>query len=193
MHDRGLIVSWTRVTWLGWLIGVPMIIVLSLIGEMLGIGGVQFIVGAGMGIGIGFMQARVMRKILEHPALWVWSSIVGLAAPFLVTDLAKAVGFNLPYSLPVAVTVAGLIVGIWQATILSSRVRQAGWWIAACALGWALAAGLASIADWLPRAYGIVGILGAAIYLGIVAAGGLVLGLVTGICLWWLMRHKAVT
>lgn len=193
MNDRALIISWIRATWLGWIIGVPMIIVLALIGESVGIGGKQVIVGVGMGLGIGLMQSRVMRKIMEDPVPWLWSCVVGLGAPFLVGDISKAIGLNLPYYLPIWIVAGGLIVGIWQSLIIGSRFRRAWLWIVANVVGWALAAGLSSIADWLPRAYGIVGILGAAIYLGIVAAGGLVLGLVTGICLWWLMRHKAVT
>jgi hypothetical protein len=33
MIDRKLFVSWIRNTWLGWLLGIPIIIVLALIGE----------------------------------------------------------------------------------------------------------------------------------------------------------------
>jgi hypothetical protein len=188
MTDRNLLVSWIRATWLGWLLGIPIIIALALIGEAVHIGGVQFLVGAGMGTGIGLMQGLVVRRILHKSFQWICACIVGLAAPFLLTDISKLVGWNLPYSLPVAIGLGGLIIGTWQALILRSRFRQTGWWIVASILGWTLAAGTSAIADSLPRTHAIRGIWGAVVYLGLVAVGGLILGIVTGLCLAWLFR-----
>jgi hypothetical protein len=91
----------------------------------------------------------------------------------------------------VSIAIGGLIVGGWQALMLSSQLRKTGWWIVASVLGWALAAGTSSIADSLPRSHAIRGVWGALAYLGIVAAGGLILGLVTGICLVWLFQHES--
>jgi hypothetical protein len=190
MIDHKLFVSWIRATWFGWLLGIPIIIVLALIGEAVGDGGAQVLVGAGMGTGIGLMQARVIRRMLPKSILWIWSCIVGLGAPFLLTDISKVVGWNLPYSLPVSIVLGGLIIGTWQALILRSRLRKPGWWIVASALGWTLAAGTSAIAD-SPRARAIRGIWGAVAYLGIIAAGGLILGLVTGLCLAWLVRSES--
>jgi hypothetical protein len=190
MIDRELIVSWIRATWFGWLLGIPIIIALALIAEAVHIGGAQVLVGAGMGTGVGLMQSRVIRRLLHKSAIWILSCIVGLGAPFLLTDLSKFVGWNLPYSLPVAIALGGLIIGIWQALILRSRLRKTGWWILASALGWTLAAGTSAIAD-SPRARTIRGIWGALAYLGIVAAGGLILGIVTGLSLAWMFRYES--
>jgi hypothetical protein len=190
MIDGKLFFSWVRATWFGWLLGIPIIIVLALIGEAVHIGGAQFLVGAGMGTGIGLMQARVIRRILPKAVLWICSCIVGLGAPFLLTDLSKFVGWNLPYSLPAAIGLGGLLIGIWQALILRSRLRQSGWWIVASVLGWTLAAGMPALAD-SPRLHAIRGIWGALAYLGIIAAGGLILGIVTGLCLAWLVRSES--
>ena len=190
MIDRKLFVSWVRATWFGWLLGIPIIIAFALVGEAVHIGGAQVLVGAGMGTGIGLMQGRVIRRILHKSALWTCSGIVGLGAPFLLTDISKVVGWNLPYSLPLVIVLGGLIVGGWQALILSARFRKTGWWIVASALGWTLAAGTSAIAD-SPRARGIRGIWGALAYLGIIAAGGLILGLMTGVCLAWLLRNES--
>ena len=187
MIDRKLFLSWIRTTWIGWLLGIPIIIVLALIGEAVHMGGAQVLVGAGMGTGIGLMQGRVIRSILHKSTLWIWSCIIGLGAPFLLTDISKLVGWNLPYSLPVSIGLGGLIIGSWQEIILRSRLRKTGWWIVASALGWTLAAGTSAIAD-SPRSRAIRGIWGAVAYLGIVAAGGLILGRVTGLCLAWLFR-----
>ncbi len=178
MIERKLFILWLRATWLGWLLGVPLIIVLAL-------------VGVGMGIGVGLMQGRVIRRILNRRVAWVWTTIVGLGIPFLVTDISKFAGWQLPYSLLVLIAVGGLIVGLWQALILSSQLYKIGLWTAASALGWSLAALTASIADSLRRSQAIRGIWGALIYLGIVAAGGLILGSVTGVCLARLFRHQS--
>src|SRR5213592_1692123 len=121
MIDRRLFVSWIRATWLGWLLGVPIIIMLALLGEVVGIGGSQVLVGAGMGAGVGFMQSRVIRSRFAKSASWVWSTIIGLGAPFLVTDVSKFAGWNLPYSLLALIAIGGLMVGVWQALILSSQ------------------------------------------------------------------------
>jgi hypothetical protein len=191
MIDRRLFASWIRATWLGWLIGIPFIIVFALAGEAVGIGGAQVLVGAGMGTGVGLMQGRIIRSIVGKSALWIWSCILGLGAPFLMTDIAKVAGFDIPYSLLVSIAIGGLIVGGWQTLILRSHTHRAGSWMMASALGWTLAAGTSAIADRLSRSHSLRGIWGAVAYLGIVAAGGLILGLVTGGCLAWMFRPES--
>jgi hypothetical protein len=187
--DRKLVLRWTRATWLGWLLGIPIIAALALVGEAVGVGGAQFIVGAGMGAGIGWMQGRLVRRVLPKWGPWFWASVVGLAAPFLVTDVAKVVGWNVAYVLFVCVAAGGLIVGGWQAILLRARFRKTLWWAAASALGWTLAAATSALADPLLRSRSIRGIGGALLYLGLIASGGLLLGLVTGVCLAWMVRH----
>jgi hypothetical protein len=189
--NRRLFVSWILATWLGWLVGIPLIVVFALVGEAVGIGGAQFLVGAGMGTGVGLMQARIIRRLTNKSALWICSCIVGLAVPFLITDISKFAKLNVPYSLLVIITFGGLIIGGWQMLILRSRIRRAGWWMVASALAWTLAAATSAIADFLPRSHLLRGIWGALAYLGIVAAGGLILGLVTGACLVWMFRGES--
>ena len=188
--DRRLVLRWVRATWFGWLLGIPVIIVLALVGEAVGIGGAQVLVGAGMGTGIGLMQSRVIRSMLPKWGAWILSCVVGLAAPFLVTDIAKTAGRNVGYSLFVAVAVGGLIAGGWQAIILRARFRKTLWWVVASGFGWTLAAGTSALADPVSRLPALRGLWGAVVYLGIVAAGGLILGLVTGVCLAWMVQHE---
>ena len=177
--DRRLVLRWVRATWFGWLLGIPFIIVLALVGEAVGIGGAQVLVGAGLGTGIGLMQGRMIRSMLPKSGTWLWSCVVGLALPFLVTDIAKAARWDARYSLFVCVAVGGLISGAWQAIILRTRFRKTLLWVVASALGWTLAAGTSTVADPLSRLPALRGLWGAVVYLGIVAAGGLILGLVT--------------
>lgn len=188
--DRKLVFRWVRATWFGWLLGIPIIIVLALAGEAVGIGGAQVLVGAGMGTGIGFTQGRMIRSLLPKWGAWMCSCVVGLAVPFLVTDLARASGRNVGYSLFVAIAAGGLIAGGWQAIILRARFRKTLLWVVASALGWTLAAATSAVADPVSRLPALRGLWGALVYLGIVAAGGLVLGLVTGVCLAWMFQHE---
>jgi hypothetical protein len=41
MGDRRVFGQWVCATWVGWLLGVPLIIALALIGETVGIGGLK--------------------------------------------------------------------------------------------------------------------------------------------------------
>jgi hypothetical protein len=175
---------------MGWLLGIPFIIVLALIGEVIGLGGMQVIVGAGMGLGIGLMQGRVVRGLINKAAPWIWSCVIGLAIPFLLIDVSKIFGFDLPYSLQYSIALGGLIAGLWQALLLRSRFHQTWSWVAMSALGWTLAAGTAAMADYISKLRLLHGIWGALAFLGIVAVGGLVLGLVTVVSLAWMLRYK---
>jgi hypothetical protein len=180
---------WTRATWFGWLLGVPSIALLALLGEVLGIGGSQTLVGAGMGAGVGLLQGTVLRRSGVRLMPWVGACVIGLALPFLVWDIAKAVGTHRTYSLFLCVTAGGLIAGILQATLLRARVPPT-WWVLASTLGWGLAGGLATSADTLLRAHSIRGLAGAGLYLGLITSGGIILGVVTGLVL---SRHWRTT
>jgi hypothetical protein len=191
MYDRSLLRSWVRATWLGWLFGIPCIIALALLGETVGIGGAQALVGAGMGAGVGFMQRRIVRGLQVRATPWFWSCAIGLALPFLAFDLARAAGREITFSLYASVALGGLIAGAWQGYLLRAHLPKAGWWLPASLLGWSMASGVAAIADTLSRTQQLRGIAGALAYLSISATGGLVLGLVTGLSLVWLVRLHA--
>lgn len=193
MRETGILTRWIRATWTGWILGVPLIIVFALAGEAMGIGGFQVLVGLGMGVGVGFMQARALRPLVAAAGQWRWSCVVGLSLPFLTTDLLRESGREVPYSIYLAVALGGLIAGIWQALLLRRWFGRAGWWVVASLLGWSLAAGLGELADGMSRAYSFRGIWGALAYLGIIAAGGLILGVVTGMALAGLVREPAAT
>lgn len=180
---------WVRVTWLGWILGFVFIIVLASAGEALGLGGNQVLVGLGMGAGVGLLQGRALRPLLHRSGPWILVCLVGLGLPFLATDLAQVAGHALPYSLPLAVTLGGLLVGLGQAYLLRPHVRPVSAWVFASLVGWSLAAGTASLADGISQSHSLRGIAGALAYLGTVAGGGLLLGLVTGGALVWLQRR----
>ena len=190
MSERSFFSQWVRSTSLGWVLGIPLIAGLALLGEAIGIGGVQVLVGIGMGLGVGWLQGRRISFLLNRIAPWIWSCVCGLGVPFLFTDVAKVAHWNFPYSLYLSVALGGLIVGIWQAALLRPHVQNAGWWIAGSFLGWNLAAGMVALADQLFRSHSIRGVAGLLVYLGCLTGGGLLLGLVTGAVLVWLLRQK---
>lgn len=183
-NQRQFFRRWLRLTWTGWVLGVPLVIILALTGEVVGIGGAQFLVGLGMGAGVGLMQARAINVVAEVSVAWFWSCAVGMAVPFVVSDIAGVAGWGWPYSLHVCVAIGGLLVGLWQSLLLRRKVAKAGYWIVATTLGWILAAAPVGIVDLLP----LRGPLGAVVYLLGMIAGGLILGAVTGGALVWLYR-----
>jgi hypothetical protein len=180
---------WIRTTTLGWILGFPLVIVLALAGETVGIGGNQSLVGAAMGLGIGWMQGRALRTTLGAARPWIIATTLGLAFPFIIYDLSVALERQLPYQLPYVVAIGGLCVGTWQSLILGRQFRGNGLWIGASLVGWTLAASAAYFADTL-RSSGLRGIVGALAYLGLAALGGPVLGMVTGIALRGLKRRS---
>jgi hypothetical protein len=179
---------WIRATTLGWVLGFPLVIVLALAGEAIGIGGNQSLVGAAMGLGIGWMQGRALRTALGAPRRWIVATALGLALPFIIYDLSVALQRPLPYKLPYVVAIGGLCVGLWQSLILRQQFRGIGLWIVASLAGCTLAAGAAFIADVM-QGSGLRGIAGALAFLGLAALGGPVLGVVTGLALPRLARR----
>jgi hypothetical protein len=190
---RKLLFRWVWATWAGWLLGVPLIIALAVLGETVGIGGAQVFVGAGMGAGVGLFQRRAIRSVLDKSVPWLWSSVGGLAAPFLITDIASAAGLSSIYSLHAAVAIGGLIVGTWQATLLGRRFRKTKRWVVASTLGWTMAGSTAAISTWLSHRQQVRGVWGLAAYLGFIALGGPILGLTTGVMLVSLPRQEVET
>lgn len=172
--------SWVRATSLGWLLGIPLIAGFALLGEAIGIGGAQVLVGVGMGTGIGLLQGRIVRQVLTRAWPWVVASTVGLALPFLVIDVAHLLHRDLPYNLQVAVALGGVSVGACQAWLLRRHVARPLLWMVVSLAGWALAALPTLGADRMFRTHAMRGLWGGLLYLGLLAIGGLVLGLVTG-------------
>ena len=122
--NRRLFTRWVRATFLGWLLGFVVVIVLALAWDMIG-GGAQFMVGVGMGAGVGYMQSRVVGEWADSPRRWLWASIIGMGAPFVLWDLSVLVGFEFVFSLPLSVLMGGLLVGILQWSLLRPHSDRA--------------------------------------------------------------------
>ncbi len=174
---------WTRVTLLGWLLGVPLIALMATAGEMLKIESAQFLVGAGMGLGVGWMQGRALRESLGGPWRWAIATMLVLAIPFAFFDVAKLRAWDIGYSLQWAVTVGGLLVGVVQAQLLSMRFRGTTPWIPATFAGYALSVAVTNGVDAFSRSLSVGNGVKLAMFLSGVVLGGVVLGVTTGLAI----------
>lgn len=135
--------KWVLFTFLGWLLGIVLILFLSGMFDSVGIEGLQFYVGLGVSAGVGFMQWLVLRKTVGMSLNWLWYSLLGIATPFLVFDL---ISIFTPYSLkeyyiPISVIIGGIAIGALQAKLLKPYVNGSTTpWIWLSFGAWALAA-----------------------------------------------------
>ncbi|MGH7554557.1 MAG: hypothetical protein ACREMQ_16245 [Longimicrobiales bacterium] len=172
---------WVRATFAGWALGFVLMLVMIGVSGVVGLGDRQFPIGLGMGAGVGFLQGRLIAQQVRGRRAWLIASSIGMAAPFLAFDLAGVVGIELVFSLPIAVMVGGLVVGILQWPILRKLSAASVSWIGASTVGWSLAGSMALLNDrFLPK---IPGLVGALLYVAVVLVGGILLGAVGGLTL----------
>lgn len=173
--------KWTLSTFLGWLLSVVFILILSGIFDGLGIEGYQFYLGISVGLGVGLTQWLRLKKYSNIGIKWVWYTALGAGLPFLIFDLLKLYGhvnFGERYLL-YSVSVAGLSVGIMQYLLLKPYSPQAINWIPLSLVGWVCSA-LTVIAINSSMQYIKQPLLGFIVNLSLILSGGIVLGLITG-------------
>ena len=170
---------WLTATFLGWLLGVVFIIMLSSILDSIGIEGMQFYLGVGMGGGVGLAQWFFFRRQGFLNGHWIWTSLSGMGIPLVFFDLLAA---GMAHKLAVSIAIGALLTGILQYHLLKRSFPKAFLWMPACFLGWTLAVGTVFIIDYTNQLKPWVSnnILLALINLFLILAGGIVLGLITG-------------
>jgi hypothetical protein len=178
---------WVVANSLGWLIGFVLVIALALLLDLVG-GNAQFMVGVGMGAGVGYMQSRVVEPWIDSARLWVTATTVGMGVPFALWDVSTPLGLGSLFSLPLCVGIGGLLVGVLQWRRLRHRSTRAAWWIPISLVGWALPVGFITLndLDLVPAPWGELLSI-AAMFLG-----GALLGAVTGKPLRWIVDRAAV-
>ncbi len=175
VNDRAPLAGrWLRATFYGWVLGFFLIVGMALIWDVFG--GAQFMIGLGMGAGVGYMQGRVIKPLLGGSTRWLLSSIVGLGLPFLVWDLSGPLQLSIPFSLAGAVVVGSVLVGVFQWLLLRGQSRRAGWWIPASVVGWSLPVLLIALGD----GDSVLGPWGSFVSTGAMLLGGLILGAIGG-------------
>lgn len=122
--------TWIRASTLGWLLGIPTIAILALLGEAVGVGGSQALVGLGMGAAVGWMQGRQVSGLGVRRSAWFWASVLGIGLPFLGWDVARHLDISLEYSLLRLLLLGGALTGVAQGWLLgtarSGRQGQGG-------------------------------------------------------------------
>lgn len=172
---------WTKLTFAGWTLGFVLILVGIAATGLIGLGDLQFPVGLGMGLGVGWCQARVIESVNGRGRPWFVASGLGMAVPFFVYDVATLLRLEMPLVLPLNVVLGGLVVGGWQAWLLRRHARAPWSWIAVSVIGWALAGSTVAFNErFLPR---IPGLTGALLYVAVILTGGIALGVVGGLAL----------
>ncbi|RYD57456.1 MAG: hypothetical protein EOP56_09115 [Sphingobacteriales bacterium] len=173
---------WTWATFTGWFLSIVAIIALSAAFDGIGIENLQFYLGVGMALGTSYMQWRVLHNAFGTGTTWIWNAVIGMGAPFLAFDLLKIfadvqLGANyIIYSVCIASVLAGLL----QFLVLKKYAAKAGLWIIASILGWIAATSTVLVMD---HTKGLIhnNWVGFIVNLSLIFAGGIVLGIITGL------------
>jgi hypothetical protein len=163
---------WVRACATGWIGGLALVLLLAVLWDLVG-GVAQFMVGVGMGAGVGWSQSRMLRHWLIKPGSWVLASTVGMGAPFVLSDIVALLGGSI-YALSWCAVVGGAVAGVWQARLLRDNVSHTGRWWLWSMLGWAVPVLIISVGDYSDSP--VVGVLS----LACMFLGGIILGAVTG-------------
>ncbi|MDP2859703.1 MAG: hypothetical protein Q8P50_17260 [Bacillota bacterium] len=176
---------WVGANALGWLLGFILVLVMSQAWDLIG-GGAQFMVGVGMGAGVGILQGRVIAPWVTSWWQWALMSTIGTGAPFLLWDVGVGLGMNWPLPLWVCVLIGSVLAGFLQQRLFRPHGPRARWWVAACVVGWMVPEGLLALDDlgFLPGMWAFLSI-------GTLFFGGVLLGAVTSAALPWILSDPA--
>lgn len=171
---------WTKVTFWGWLLGVVFILMISSFLDSIGIEGMQFYLGVGMGAGVGLTQWLSLKKYIEINTNWIWFSVFGMGIPFIIIDYipSEVIPHKLPFSIPLGAITAGFL----QYLLLKKHSAKANLWIAGSFVGWSLGVTTVFIIDYTNYIKSLIpfNLVIALINLLLILAGGIILGVITG-------------
>ena len=144
------------------------------------------LVGAAFGAPFGLAQWFVLRRRLRRAGQWIVASTLGYALVFLLgfsffpgesaVDFGVAQQILLGLGLGAAISLPSALLQWWL--VLRGQVAQAGLWVAASVLSWAIGFALSFAL--------------AAVFDGLSFIGGVVVALaLTGLAMRWLLRRPA--
>lgn len=183
---------WTKATFLGWLLGVVLIVLLSSLLESMGVKHMQFYVGLGMVTGVSIMQWIFHRKIVPLGLNWIWYSAIGMFVPFVILDLLP--DGTIPQKLFVGVATSSILVAYLQVLLLKKHSKNAIHWFWGCIGGWILSVFMVFLSDYtraMAQAVHFKLIL-ALLTLILILGGGIVLGIVSGIAMKTIFKEPLV-
>ncbi len=176
--------KWVLINFAGWFMGIVLVLTLSVLFDSLHIEGWQFIVGVGMGLGVGFAQWLALRKAILVTKKWIWFTVLGLAAPFLIFDFISHFGGQSigDYYIFICVAIGGIAVGLLQQHLLKKHIADSQNWALTNIVGWMLAVLAFSAINYTKQIH--IGNLGLFfLNLTLMLVGGPILGYLTGISL----------
>jgi hypothetical protein len=206
---KGFWLGWVAANTAGWIVGIVLgfmslgVLPDPFLGTFLG----AFV----LGLSTGMMQWFALRRHLREPGQWVWATAGGtLLGAFVLSivaqaDLGDEIG-GVILTLGMVAVVLGACIGCAQWLVLRDQYRGAGWWVAACAAAWTVAAivngGIAaaveagfgdtsglSFGESLGQVIGQLVVMALVMALSIVVITGPVSGAITGAVLLRLLRQ----
>lgn len=171
---------WTKITFWGWLLGVVFILMISSFLDSIGIEGMQFYLGVGMGAGVGLTQWLSLKKYIEMNTNWIWFSVFGMGIPFIIIDYIPSE--IIPHKLPLSIPLGAIATGFLQYMLLKKHSENAKLWIAGSFTGWSLGVAIVFIIDYTNHLKSVIpsNLVIALINLFLILAGGVILGVITG-------------
>ncbi len=143
--------QWVLGTFYGWLIGFIAVIAFALAFETFQQGDQQSFVGLGIGLGVGYMQQRFLRRHTSIGLSWMWANIVGLGLGFFVFEHGDKVMESFPrFTLQGSIILGGLLTGVLQFLVLRKAEIGGKWWVLFCWISWVLTGLMAILAENLP-------------------------------------------
>lgn len=172
--------QWIKTSFLGWLAGIFLLVLTSGVFDAIGLEGFQFYLGLSMGLSVGSLQWRLLKRTNNIGSEWLTASAVGIAVPFFLFDLLKKYGLIItgPESLQYSVALGGFMVAYWQALVLRRAGFRASRWVIVCWAGWVLGASTVQAID-LTKFISSNNFVLFVLNLGLMVAGGAVYGAVT--------------
>lgn len=156
-------------------------LIVSLVGAMVG----------AMTIPVGITQWVVLRRQIDHAAVWVVAStagwIIGLAIGWSASMVLNETSSDVLHSAAMGAVTGGLggaISGTLQWIVMWQEDRASPWWLPLSVLGWAAAFAAAWSAAWLIGRF--VDLVSTYVIIGTIV--GAVGGAFTGVALDWLLR-----
>lgn len=176
--------KWVLINFSGWFLGIVLVLTLSVLFDSLHIEDWQFIVGVGMGLGVGFAQWLALRKQIPVTLNWILFTALGLSIPFLIFDFISHFGNQSvgDYYIFICVVIGGIVVGLLQQNLLKMHIANTQNWMVTNTVGWMLAVLTFSAINYTKQLHlSNLGQFFANLIL--ILAGGPILGYATGISL----------
>lgn len=176
--------KWIWMNFAGWVLGIVLVLTLSVLFDSLHIEGWQFIVGLGMGLGVGLAQWLALRKQIPVRFNWIWVTTLGLVSPFLIFDFITHFGSQSigDYYILISVALGGISVGLLQRNLLKTHIANTQNWVITNIIGWLLAVLAFSAINYTMK-LSISNLSQFFLNLVLMLAGGPILGQATGIAL----------